>query len=93
VVTFSAAFSGGPGYQDILIPPTVSGTPADLTNVNNIDLAVGLDTPGSSFTIDVVDAVSPEPSSVLLMTIGVLLMIVNRARRLQAPGRELLSKL
>ncbi len=68
---FSATFSGAPGYQDILIPlsgtPIVTGTAADLADVNNIDLGVSLNTPGSSFTIDAVDAVStPEPSPLLM---------------------------
>jgi hypothetical protein len=66
---FSATFSGSPSYQDVLIPltgtPSVLGTAANLDDVNNINMYLSLDKPGSTYTIDGVAAV-PEPSTLLL---------------------------
>ena len=66
---FSVAFSGSPSIQDLLIPltgtPIVSGTAANLDDVNNINMYVSLDTPGGTWSIDGVAAV-PEPSTLLL---------------------------
>jgi len=88
---FSASFAGSPSVQDVLIPltgtPVVSGTAANLADVNDIDLAWSLDTAGATWTIDAVEAV-PEPSTLLLVTIGLLLAVLLRSRR----GR-VLSKL
>ena len=77
---FSATFSGSPSYQDILIPlagtAIVSGTAADLDDVNNINMYVSLDTPGGTWSIDGVAAVAtPEPSTLLLT--GVCLLGVS----------------
>jgi hypothetical protein len=70
-LTFNATFSGSPGYQDVLIPltdPVVTGAGTDLADVSNVDLYLGLDGPGGTWTIDGVDAVAtPEPSTLLLM--------------------------
>jgi len=81
---YSATFSGSAGYQDVLIPLT--GTPAavlgsggNLDDVNVVDLFLDLDTPGSTWTIDGVEAV-PEPSTLLLLTIGLVLVVMIRSR-------------
>jgi|SRR5665213_773658 len=67
--TFSATFSGDSGLQEVFIPltgtPTVAGTPANLDDVNAINVFLSLDTPGSTYNINAVDAV-PEPSTLLL---------------------------
>ncbi len=69
---YSATFSGSSSYQDVLLPLT--GTPTDvlgsggnLGDVNIVNVFLSLDTPGSTYTIDAVDAIStPEPSPLLV---------------------------
>ena len=84
---YTATFAGKSIYQDVLIPftnPTVGGTGANLDEVESINLDVTLDTPGGTWTIDGVDAVpTPEPSTLLLLTIGLLLVVIVHFRRRQ----------
>ena|ERR1700733_3278950 len=78
-LTFNATFSGSPSYQDVLIPLTdavVSGTGTNLTDVSAVDLYLGLNTAGGTWSIDGVAAV-PEPSTLLLTGICLLVIVVR----------------
>ena len=76
-LAFTATFAGSPSYQDLLIPlinPTVIGTGANLAEVTDINMYIGLDTPGGTWSVDAVDAV-PEPSAIWLIGICLLGMV------------------
>jgi hypothetical protein len=73
---YSVAFTGNSGYQDVFIPltnPAVLGSGGGLADVNALDVYLNLNTPGSTWSIDAVEAESPEPSTLVLLTIGLVL--------------------
>jgi hypothetical protein len=85
--TFGATFSGGPNYQDVLIPltnPTVTGTGWNMADVTQILLDVKLDTPGATWSIDEARIVTPEPSALLLTGICLLGVVTKSLRRRSA---------
>jgi hypothetical protein len=90
LVEYSAAFAGSPGYQDVFIPltnPTLTGSGPwpSLTDEPEILLDIGLNTPGGTWSIDGVAAVTtPEPST-LLVTGICLLGVLARPRWLRSP--------
>jgi PEP-CTERM motif len=90
LVEYSATFPGSPSYQDVFIPltnPTLTGTGPwpSLTDEPEILLDIGLDTPGGTWSIDGVTAVTtPEPSTLLLLGIC-LLGLVARSRWRRSP--------
>lgn len=86
---YSAIFAGSSGYQDVLIPltgtPTVLGSGGNVDSVNIIDLYLSLNTPGSTWTINGVDAVAtPEPSTLLLTGICFLSVLIRSFWRRQS---------
>jgi hypothetical protein len=86
--SYSVAFSGNPGYQDVFIPltnPVVVGSGGSLADANILNVYLSLNNPGSTFTIDGVESEAPEPSTLLLLAVGILgagsLRVLNRTRR------------
>lgn len=71
LLAFTATFAGSPSYQNVLIPlvnGTVVGTGSNLAAVMDINMYIGLNSPGGTWSVDSV-AVSgvPEPSTVWLI--------------------------
>ncbi|MBV9744279.1 MAG: PEP-CTERM sorting domain-containing protein [Acidobacteriia bacterium] len=87
--TFSTTFSGGPSYQDVLLPlidPTVTGTGWNLADATQILLDVQLDTPGAFWSIDEAKIVTtPEPSTLPLMSTALLVVVIISSRRRPRP--------
>jgi len=79
-LSYSASFPVSASFVDLLIPltnPTIIGTGANVDAVTGIGLSVSVPG-GGSWTMDGIAAV-PEPSTLLLLAIGLLLLVMIRS--------------
>jgi len=88
LLEFSTTFAGSSGYQNVLIPftnPTIFGTGSNLGDVTQILLDVATTAPGGTFSINSVQAIAPEPSTLLLLGIGLVGMVTRSSWRRSRP--------
>jgi hypothetical protein len=78
---FIFSFSGAPAITGVTVDPTSALIPASLSYTSNriiVDIASKPYTPGTAFVLNVALTPVPEPASVMLFAIGIIVLISLR---------------